>query len=223
MSKDNAARISLRALRREVTGGNYALGPHAMQHAVKEEFTVADVVQVVLTGVLVEEYPSRRRCLLYADVTIEGDYYTSDFEGEFTLDPRESSELTVHFAPEDVGRLDATLTIYSDDNQQPEIEVTLTGIGVVEDLKLYVPDDYNTIQAAIDAPRVHMQWKPDILYVEAEIPPEVVRSLRLRGWNVEQKSLWSLSQGVSVDFGAGEFFGASDARGVGTAGPRLVR
>ena len=72
MSKDNAARISLRALRREVTGGNYALGPHAVQHAVKEEFTVADVVQVVLTGVLVEEYPSRRRCLLYADVTIEG-------------------------------------------------------------------------------------------------------------------------------------------------------
>ncbi len=96
-------------------------------------------------------------------------------------------------------------------------------ITSVAQVIINVVDFGMNIQAAIDAPRVHMQWKPDILYVEAEIPPEVVRSLRLRGWNVEQKSLWSLSQGVSVDFGAGEFFGASDARGVGTAGPRLVR
>ena len=79
------------------------------------------------------------------------------------------------------------------------------------------------IQAAIDAPRVHMQWKPDKLYVEEEVPPEVLTELIKRGWNIEQKSLWSLSQGVMLNFDTGEFFGASDARGVGTAGPRLVR
>ena len=72
MSKDNAARISLRALRREVTGGNYALGPHAMQHAGQDDLYHVGHCEFFLDGVLVEEYPSRRRCLLYADVTIEG-------------------------------------------------------------------------------------------------------------------------------------------------------
>jgi len=76
------------------------------------------------------------------------------------------------------------------------------------------------IQAAIDAPRVHMQWNPDKLSVEMEMVPEVVEKLRNMGWIVKQSGQWSLSQGVMVDWETKDFFGASDARAVGTAGPK---
>jgi hypothetical protein len=64
--------IVLDALRRQVTDSNFALRPHAMQHAVKEGFTKDHMTQVVLQGALVETYAERNRCLLYAEVTIEG-------------------------------------------------------------------------------------------------------------------------------------------------------
>ncbi len=69
---DNGQDVDIDALRRQVAKGNFALGPHAMQHAVKEGFTQSDMVRVALRGIVVEAYPERNRCLLYADVTIEG-------------------------------------------------------------------------------------------------------------------------------------------------------
>ncbi len=78
--------------------------------------------------------------------------------------------------------------------------------------------DYDLdIQAAMDVPRIHMQWRPDKLYVEKEITPEIVKELNQRGWKVYQQSNWSLSQAVMHDAATAEFFGASDARGVGSA------
>lgn len=64
--------IDLVALRAQVADGNFALRPHAMQHAVKEGFNEAAMLQVVLQGAVVELYPDRNRCLLFANVTIEG-------------------------------------------------------------------------------------------------------------------------------------------------------
>ena len=75
------------------------------------------------------------------------------------------------------------------------------------------------VQAALDAPRVHQQWRPDKLFLEKEVPPEVVRELVMKGWEVEPGGNWSLSQAVEYRSESGEFFGASDARGVGAAGP----
>jgi hypothetical protein len=43
-----------------------------MQHAVKEGFTRDDVSHVVLSGVVVESYPERKRCLFCANVVVEG-------------------------------------------------------------------------------------------------------------------------------------------------------
>lgn len=78
--------------------------------------------------------------------------------------------------------------------------------------------DYNMdIQAAIDAPRIHMQWQPDKLYIEKDVPPEVLKELRSRGWNIDNNGRWSISHGVLFDFDSGDFYGGSDARGVGTA------
>ena len=64
--------INVEALRRQIADGNFAMRPHAMQHAVKEEFTQADVVHVALNGLLVESYPARCRGLFYANIRIEG-------------------------------------------------------------------------------------------------------------------------------------------------------
>jgi len=41
-----------------------------MQHAVKEGFSRDHVTHVVLTGMVVESYPERKRCLFYADVVV---------------------------------------------------------------------------------------------------------------------------------------------------------
>lgn len=91
-------------------------------------------------------------------------------------------------------------------------------ISSVAQMLINVIDYDLDIQAAMDAPRIHMQWRPDKLYIEKEITPEVIDKLKKRGWIVDQQSHWSLSQSVMYDSATGEFFGASDARGVGSAG-----
>ena len=71
-NEDDTGQINLDVLRRQVVNGNFALRPHALQHAVKEGFTQDAMLQVVLQGSMIEDYPERRRCLLTANVTIEG-------------------------------------------------------------------------------------------------------------------------------------------------------
>lgn len=69
---DDEWTLDLEAARSQVREGNFAVRPHAMQHAVKEGFSVEDMVYVVLHGVIVEVYPERQRGLLYADILVEG-------------------------------------------------------------------------------------------------------------------------------------------------------
>lgn len=69
---DDEWALDLEAVRTQVRAGNYAVRPHAMQHAVKEGFSVDDMIHVILHGMVVEEYPQRQRGLLYADVIVEG-------------------------------------------------------------------------------------------------------------------------------------------------------
>lgn len=92
-------------------------------------------------------------------------------------------------------------------------------ITSVAQILVNVIDHGMDLQAAVDFPRAHMQWRPDTLYLEEAIPPEVVRELRIRGWNVVRQKQWSLSQAVMISPDGTEFWGASDARGVGTAEP----
>ena len=68
---DRGWTLDLEVIRSQVQDGNYAVRSHAMQHAVKEGFSVKDMVHVVVHGVLVEEYPQRQRGLLYADVSVD--------------------------------------------------------------------------------------------------------------------------------------------------------
>jgi gamma-glutamyltranspeptidase/glutathione hydrolase len=79
------------------------------------------------------------------------------------------------------------------------------------------------LQEAVDFPRIHHQWKPDKLYLEKELAAELGDELIKRGWTLEYSGHWSLSQAVMFDALKGDFYGASDSRGVGSAGPASDR
>jgi len=83
--------------------------------------------------------------------------------------------------------------------------------------------DFNMdIQGAIDSPRIHMQWKPDLLYLEEDFSPEVNRALMQLGWTTKVERRWSISQGIIVDPVTNTYFGGADSRGVGSAGPITI-
>ncbi|NQT34250.1 choice-of-anchor D domain-containing protein, partial [bacterium] len=89
--------------------------------------------------------------LTISDITVVGQTFLSAFENEVILEPNSSFDLTVTFAPEEEGDFEGTLTIISDDPDEGEFAVPLHGIGFEPGRVLNVPDNYGTIQAAIDA------------------------------------------------------------------------
>jgi gamma-glutamyltranspeptidase/glutathione hydrolase len=78
--------------------------------------------------------------------------------------------------------------------------------------------DGDELQAAVDRPRIHHQWMPDVLRIEGEsLSPETRRALERRGHEIElarQIGEVSAVQG----FVGGELMAAQDPRGPGAAG-----
>ena len=72
-------------------------------------------------------------------------------------------------------------------------------------------------QAAINAPRFHHQWMPDILYVEETLPEATIRNLEARGHNVKVRSWIGEVEAIAIDPATGERLGAPDARREGVA------
>ena len=70
---------------------------------------------------------------------------------------------------------------------------------------------------AIEAPRVHHQWLPDLLYVEKEFPPDLRLALEGRGYRLEEmKAGIGCVSGILVDE-EGRITGIPDPRGIGAA------
>jgi len=78
------------------------------------------------------------------------------------------------------------------------------------------------VQEAVAAPRFHHQWEPDTLYVEPDVPADVVEGLIDRGHTVEVgKRSWSGAEAIVIDPATGWHYGGSDPRRDGLAlGPR---
>jgi gamma-glutamyltranspeptidase/glutathione hydrolase len=72
-------------------------------------------------------------------------------------------------------------------------------------------------QAAVNAPRIHHQWMPDVLYVEETVPAEVVRALEARGHTVKLRSWIGQVNAIAIDPVSGERLGAADPRRAGAA------
>jgi gamma-glutamyltranspeptidase/glutathione hydrolase len=78
--------------------------------------------------------------------------------------------------------------------------------------------DGDELQAAVDRPRVHHQWMPDLLFTEAyALSPETSKALERRGHELRPVTALGEVHSVRGEIG-GEMQAAQDPRGPGTAG-----
>jgi gamma-glutamyltranspeptidase / glutathione hydrolase len=86
--------------------------------------------------------------------------------------------------------------------------------------------DYGmNIQEAVNAPRFHNQWLPDVLNVERWFSPDTVQALQKMGYNVQiglhlgalEFPYWSDAECIAISAKTGERLGATDYRENGKA------
>ena len=70
---------------------------------------------------------------------------------------------------------------------------------------------------ALAAPRIHQQWSPDELLVEAKLPASSKKSLAQRGHKIKEINAAAVSQIVARGANGKNFVGAADPRAGGTA------
>lgn len=95
-------------------------------------------------------------------------------------------------------------------------------ITTVANVLMGVVDYGMNIQEAVNAPRFHNQWLPDVLNVERWFSPDTVGVLKQMGYKVEigihdDSSYWSDAECIAIDPKTGERLGASDGRNNGKA------
>ncbi len=62
-----------------------------------------------------------------------------------------------------------------------------------------VIDHGMTIQEAIDAPRIHQQWMPDVVYLERQaLSPDTRALLESRGYRFRDAGYWGVAEGILV-------------------------
>ena len=98
-------------------------------------------------------------------------------------------------------------------------------ITTVANVLIGVVDYEMNIQEAVNAPRFHNQWLPDVLSVEQWFSPDTVKSLEQMGYNTkfgvgkgdDWRGYWSDAECIAIDPRTGERLGASDDRNNGKA------
>jgi gamma-glutamyltranspeptidase/glutathione hydrolase len=98
-------------------------------------------------------------------------------------------------------------------------------ITTVANVLMGVIDYGMNIQEAVNAPRFHNQWMPDVLNVEQWFSPDTVQTLEKMGYNVQVglhefgkvTPYWSDAECIAIDTKTGERLGASDGRNGGKA------
>lgn len=90
-------------------------------------------------------------------------------------------------------------------------------ITTVANILMGVVDYGMNIQEAVNAPRFHQQWLPDVVNVEQGFSPDVVKQLEGMGHKVVARDFWSDGECIMVDPKRGELFGANDKRNNGRA------
>lgn len=72
-------------------------------------------------------------------------------------------------------------------------------------------DHKMNVQSAVNAPRIHHQWLPDEIRIEAGISPDTVELLEAKGHKISQKSSMGAIQSIHIP-GDGRYLGAPDPR-----------
>lgn len=98
-------------------------------------------------------------------------------------------------------------------------------ITTVANVLMGVVDYGMNIQEAVNAPRFHNQWMPDVVYVEKWFSPDTLNALQQMGYKIEiglhygteVAPYWSDAECIAIDAKTGERLGASDGRHNGKA------
>jgi gamma-glutamyltranspeptidase / glutathione hydrolase len=72
-------------------------------------------------------------------------------------------------------------------------------------------------QAAINAPRFHHQWLPDVILMEKDFPASLESALNAQGYQTRRRGHIGLVNAIGVDPKTGERLGAADPRDNGVA------
>ncbi len=73
-----------------------------------------------------------------------------------------------------------------------------------------------SLAEAVAAPRIHHQWRPDVLTVEQAMPEEIVKKLEGYGHKIEKVEFGGVTQAIEVD-DKGKLSGVYDPRVPGKA------
>jgi gamma-glutamyltranspeptidase/glutathione hydrolase len=86
----------------------------------------------------------------------------------------------------------------------------------VANIFLSASDGGLNIQRAVDAPRFHHQYLPDVVYVEPGFPPATLNALRGMGYSIEGGNpgdhYWSDGECIAIDPKTGMLEGGQDKR-----------
>jgi gamma-glutamyltranspeptidase/glutathione hydrolase len=85
-------------------------------------------------------------------------------------------------------------------------------ITTVGNILLGLVDGGLNIQEAVDAPRYHHQYLPDVLYLEPGFPSGTTEGLRALGYNLDFHDHWSDGECIAVDLKTGMLEGGQDHR-----------
>jgi len=92
-------------------------------------------------------------------------------------------------------------------------------ITTVANVLMGVVDYGLNLQEAVNAPRFHNQWLPDVVNVEKTLSPDTLNLLRKMGYKVriglgdgDTHGYWSDAECIAVDEKTGQRLGATDAR-----------
>jgi len=72
-------------------------------------------------------------------------------------------------------------------------------------------------QTAINAPRFHQQWMPDIVFMEKLFSSEMEEQMKARGYEVKRRGHIGLVNAIGIDQKTGDRCGAADPRDEGSA------
>ncbi len=93
-------------------------------------------------------------------------------------------------------------------------------ITTVANVLMGVIDYGMNLQEAVDAPRFHNQWLPDVVNVERTFFPDTIHLLQKMGYKVqiglgegdETSPYWSDAECIAIDEKTGDRLGATDVR-----------
>jgi gamma-glutamyltranspeptidase / glutathione hydrolase len=93
-------------------------------------------------------------------------------------------------------------------------------ITTVANVLMGVIDYGMNIQEAVNAPRFHQQWLPDVVYVEKWFSPDTLRALGKMGYQIQvglgngprTSPYWSDAECIAIDEKTGDRLGATDVR-----------